>query len=390
MPLRMVGDAERRARLAVRHALADRVGSAASAARAVVCLHATEPASVHLAVAARSDASLAAVDAALYDERSVVKQLAMRRTVFAFPRELLPAVWASAAARTAAQQRDRLARDVVKGGLAEDGDTWVRRTSDAVLELLAEQGPMTTMELRAAVPAMDGRFNPAPGKKYGREIPIGPRVLITLAASGRVLRGENAGPWKTSRPRWTLCEQWLGEAPEPLEERAGYAELVRAWLGRFGPGTEVDIVWWLGATKAAVRCALSDVGALEVATSTGTAYVLPGDEDPTPPPQPWAALLPALDPTTMGWKQRGFYLGENAGRVFDRNGNAGPTAWWDGRVVGGWRQQPDGGVEVVPCTDLGAEATAALAAEAERLTEWLAGEVVVTIYQAPLVRSLNR
>ena len=90
----------------------------------------------------------------------------------------------------------------------------------------------------------------------------------------------------------------------------------------------------------------------------------------------------------MGWKARGFYLGEHAARLFDVNGNAGPTAWWDGRVVGGWTQDPDGVVRVVPCEELGADARAALDDVAARLTGWLAGAVVRTIYQSPLVRAL--
>lgn len=39
--------------------------------------------------------------AALYDDRTIVKQLAMRRTLFVFPRELLPAAWGSTSARVA-------------------------------------------------------------------------------------------------------------------------------------------------------------------------------------------------------------------------------------------------------------------------------------------------
>ncbi len=88
------------------------VADTAAAARATVCLHATEPASVHLAAWARCGATRAEVDTALYDDRSVVKQLAMRRTVFAFPRELLPAAWASASARVAGQQVRRLATEM--------------------------------------------------------------------------------------------------------------------------------------------------------------------------------------------------------------------------------------------------------------------------------------
>ena len=54
------------------------------------------------------------------------------------------------------------------------------------------------------------------------------------------------------------------------------------------------------------------------------------------------AALPGLDPTTMGWKERAWYLPERAADAFDRNGNAGPTLWVDGRVVGAWAQHKDG------------------------------------------------
>lgn len=84
-PLRTVTDAERRARLGLRHALAAPAVSPSAAAAAVVCLHATESASVYLSAWARSGASRQNVEDALYTDRSLVKQLAMRRTVLRFP-----------------------------------------------------------------------------------------------------------------------------------------------------------------------------------------------------------------------------------------------------------------------------------------------------------------
>jgi hypothetical protein len=47
------------------------------------------------------------------------------------------------------------------------------------------------------------------------------------------------------------------------------------------------------------------------------------DEQPT---EPVAALLPSLDPTPMGWKDRRWFLGIDPGEVFDRAGNIGPTS----------------------------------------------------------------
>lgn len=382
-------DDQRRSRLARRHGLAEPCDSVAAATAAMTCLHATEPASVHLAAFARTGASIEEVDRALYDERSVVKQLAMRRTVFAFPRELLPAVWGSAAARVAAQQRAQLARDVVKAGATDDGAAWVEATTEAVLAMLHDRGPMTTMRLRGEIPALEARLVVSPGKKYGGEFPVASRVLTTLAASGAIVRGNNDGGWKTSRPCWTVTTDWVDAGP-PTDEADGYATLVRSWLRTFGPGTETDLVWWLGATKSAVRRALADVEAVEVRLAGGVGWLLPDDVEPVEATAPWAALLPALDPTTMGWKERAFYLGEHAERLFDANGNAGPTAWWCGRIVGGWTQRDDGTVVVVPAERLPTQASRALEAEAARLTDWLAGDVVKSIYQSPLVRATAR
>jgi hypothetical protein len=148
------------------------------------------------------------------------------------------------------------------------------------------------------------------------------------------------------------------------------------------------MVWWLGATKAAVRRALADLDAVGVALDHGVGYVLPDDVDDVPEPEPWAALLPVLDPTTMGWKQRDFYLApEDRPFMFDTNGNGGTTAWWCGRVVGCWVQDPDGVVVVVPRGDIGPDARAALDAEARRLTDWLEGAKVSTVYSSPLMKS---
>lgn len=387
--VRAVSDEQRRVRLALRHGLGRPFGSVQEATEAMTCWHATEPASVHLALRARCGATREETDHALYEDRSIVKQLAMRRTVFGFPPGLLPAVWGSAAARVAQQQRSQLARDVVKGSITQDGEAWVAEQTAAVHDLLQADGPRTTMQLRAAIPALDARLKYAEGKDYGGESPIAPRVLTTLAASGVILRGRNDGGWKSSRPCWTAVEQWLDPVPNALAPDDGYAVLVTSWLRTFGPGTEGDIVWWLGATKAAVRKALASVGAVPVRLDSGeTGYLLPDDVEDLDALHPdWAALLPALDPTTMGWKSRDWYLGPHADVIFDRNGNGGPTAWWNGRIVGGWSQLPDGTVQVVLAGPVPTEATRALESRAAELTAWFDGEIVNSLYQTPLVRS---
>ena len=213
-------------------------------------------------------------------------------------------------------------------------------------------------------------------------------MLTWLGARADIVRGVNGGHWRISRPRWTPMTRWLDEEPRPWAEAEGYAELVRRWLTRFGPGTETDLAWWLGGTRTAVRRALADLGAVEVGLDGGgTGWVLADDLDPEPEVEPTAALLPVLDPTTMGWKERGFYLDpRHAPYLFDTAGNGGTTAWWEGRIVGAWVQDEGGRVVVLPHEDTGADARAALAAEAERLTAWLGGEVVGSVYKSRLMK----
>jgi hypothetical protein len=389
--MQLISDDERRARLAVRHALAPsaRVDDPVAATRAMTVLHATEPATVYLSLHARVDGlTVEDVDRALYDDRSLVKQLAMRRTLFVFPRELLPAAWGSASARVAAQLRARLAKEVQAAGLADDGVAWLDAAEAAVLSRLADGSALPAQTLREEVPELQGRIELAAGKAYGGSFPIAPRVLGQLGVEALIVRGRNGGHWRISRPQWTSMRAWLGEEPVPLPGREGYAALVAAWLATFGPGTAADVQWWLGGTVGAVRHALADVGAVEVGLAGGaTGWVLPGDDAPASYDEPWAALLPVLDPTVMGWKERGFFLGPHGAALFDVNGNAGTTAWWNGRVVGCWLQDTDGVVLVHLLEDVAAEGRAALDTEAERLTKWLAGTRVGTVYPSPAMKA---
>lgn len=391
--MREISNAERRSRLAVRHALHPdhRSSGPVEAARAMTVLHATEPASVYLSVQARHpETSTSEIERALYTDRTLVKQLAMRRTLFAFPLDLLPAAWGSASARVAAAHRARLVKDLELHGVAADGAAWLERAEAAVLETLASEESVQTADLKRLRPELAGRFHQSVGKKYEAKVSVVPRVLTQMAVEGRLVRGENAGHWRTSRPRWTLMSRWLDEVPDALEPADGYRELVRRWLRSFGPGTESDLVWWLGSTKAAVRTALAELDAVQVRLEdSGVGWVLPDDVDPVDDPGEWTALLPVLDPTIMGWKERAWYLEDRGPYLFDSVGNAGATCWVNGRAVGAWAQDPEGVVRISLLEPVTASQRRSLEAQAERLTRWLDGVVVGTVYPSTAMKELR-
>jgi hypothetical protein len=117
--------------------------------------------------------------------------------------------------------------------------------------------------------------------------------------------------------------------------------------------------------------------------------VLPDDVDPVEETEPWAALLPALDPTVMGWTQRDWYLGEYRPVLFDTNGNAGPTVWWNGRIVGGWAHLAGGTIALRLLEDIGAEGVGAVEAEAARLEPLISAVKVIPLFRTPVERELS-
>lgn len=387
-----IDDRQRRARLVTRHRLTPtlRAGDPVAVADAVVALHATDPATVHLAVAARTDGVRPDdIAAALYDDRTLVRTLAMRRTMFVVTRALLPVLQASSSVAVASTVRRALVKDLDAAGVDADPAGWLATTEEATVTALAAAGGATGAELAKVVPALATTLTYAEGKAYGATVAITSRVLVLLGLEGRIVRGRPRGSWISSQYQWATVERWLDSPIDAISVDDARRLLVERWLRAFGPGTIADLRWWTGWTAAAVKAALAGLAVADVAVDGGgTALVVADDLEPVIQPVPAAALLPALDPTTMGWKERSWYLGDHGPALFDTNGNAGPTVWWDGRVVGGWAHHPADGVVVRLLEDIGREGAVAVAAEAARLTAWIGPTRVIPRFRTPLERAL--
>lgn len=386
----MIGVAERRARLAVRHhvAPAERASTVSEVVRGVVCLHATDPSTVYLSAWARmKDPSIEAVDRALYEDRELLRMLAMRRTMFVATVEDAPILHAAASLAVAARERKRNEQIAEMLGV-RDVRRWLREAEAATLAALERRGEATAQELTSDVPELRRKVRVNVGKKYEGDIGMSSRVLLLLAVEGKIARARPRGTWISSQYRWTPMDRWLGHPMPELRVDEAQAELVRRWLAGFGPGTEADIRWWTGWTLRDVRRALTSVGAIEIKMDGEVGLILPDDIEPTPVPEPWVALLPALDATTMGWQVRDWYLGDHKRALFDLSGNAGPTIWVDGRIVGGWAIRASGEVATRLLEDVGADTSAAVEAEAARLTSWLQQVPVMPRFPTPLHKEL--
>jgi hypothetical protein len=384
--------AERRARLVLRHRLTPqaRTGDVLEAARSVVALHSTDAVTVFLSVHARTSNVLPTdVERELYEERTLVRILGMRRTLFVVPRELVPVVYAACTRTIAARERRRLETMIGDSGISTRPGAWLTRASTAALRTLETRGEAFTSDLTKDVPLLARRLRFGVGSRFEATQSVASRVLPQLAMEGRIVRGRPRGTWMNGQYRWVPMETWLSGGVEEMETEAAQAELLRRWLAAFGPATETDVRWWTGWTAREARAALAAVPHAEVDLDGAVGFVLAEDLDPVGAAEPSPALLPTLDPTTMGWKERDWYLGPHAPILFDTNGNAGPTVWWDGRVVGGWSQRRDGEIVFRLLEDVGGDAVDAVEAEAARLAEWLGDKRFSPGFLPPFQRELS-
>jgi hypothetical protein len=345
--MRRIDVTERRARLLHRHLLdrGGRVADPARAAASVVALHATDPASVYLSALARmAGGGVSAVQRALYEERSLVRMLGMRRTMWVVPADLAGVVYAAATNAIAVRQRRNLIQriaPVVPG----DVDAWLTDVQESTMRALLARGEATGAQLSGDEPRLRTSVLMAEGKTYEARTNITTWVLNQLSMEGRIVRGHPRGSWVSSQYRWAPLRSWLPDGLAEWSVADAQAELIRRWLARFGPGTVADLRWWTGLTAVEVKRALTRIDPAEVDLDGATGLVLADDLEPVAMPETSdAVLLPALDPTPMGWQRREWFLGGHASLLFDRSGNIGPTVWWQGRVVGGWAQRRDGEV----------------------------------------------
>src|SRR5947208_8983568 len=243
-----IDDRQRRARLGRRHhlAAAARAADVVTVAGDLVGLHGSDPASVFLSARARlrrPGNAVAALEAALYEQRRLVRTLCMRRTMFVVPVDLVPVVQAAVTEALVPGERRRAAKMVEDAGIAADGAAWLAAMEAETLAELAARKEATGAELSSAVAGLNHQVPVGEGKTWAGTVGMTSRVLFLLATEQRIVRGRPKGSWTSSQYRWSPIEAWLPDGVPKLPAELARAELARRYLAAYGPATTADLKW---------------------------------------------------------------------------------------------------------------------------------------------------
>jgi winged helix DNA-binding protein len=161
--MRRITVQQRRRGMVRRHHLAGDAGGPDAVVQALVALHATDPASVYLSVLARNAVTrLPDVAEAMYARRSLVRCMAMRRTLFVFAREDIPMIQAAVSTDVAATLRRRLISQLEHNGseppIGRDIARWLADLEAGVEEAITARGAATGAELAAEQTALKTRI----------------------------------------------------------------------------------------------------------------------------------------------------------------------------------------------------------------------------------------
>jgi hypothetical protein len=382
--------------------LASRLADVVQVARDIVALHATAATGPYLSLWARvPDFQRQELEDALYERRGLTRVHCMRMTVHAVPSDEVPFFLQACVERHTRAEFQGWESLLVQAGICQEGEAeaLLKQLHRRVLDVLTEKGPSTVRQISQAVPELKTKVRHDVGKPYEGEFSIGSRLMLTMSTLGLLVRARPRGTWRSNLYEYAALSDWLLDVDlESVTPHGARTWLVHHYLAAFGPATFDDVQWWTGFSKSETEEALGALkpAVVEVAIEgLGDGYLMLADDaqrlhDFAPPDVPYAFLLPGLDPYIMGYRDRDRFLApEHRAKVFDRDGNAMPTVWVNGRVVGAWGQRKDGGVIYGLFEPVGEEEQALLEGEVQRLEGFLGGEFLPPRTHTPFTRALK-
>ena len=333
-------------------------------------LHAQLHSSAQLSLWARIDElNSDAIDRALWQDRSLVKTWAMRGTLHYLPAEEYP-LW---------QAMLSTYRHYRKGSWLRHFGFTDENELDAVITTIGKTlraEPFDRDSLAAAVadelddPDIAERLRDSWGA-----------TLKPAAFNGQLCYAPPDG----QNVRFTHPDAWLSEHQSVDPDRA-IREVTRRYLAAYGPATRDQYAKWAGLQPAEAGRRIDMLGdeVSVVEINSTPAWLLTEDisaaVDATP--SGTVRLLPRFDPYTVGAPrdEPAICPDEYTNRVYRPGGWISAVLLVDGRICGVWEHEPAGEdiqIAIEPFESVDGRTRDAAAVEAERLTDFLGGTLVL-------------
>lgn len=280
--------------------------SVSDTVRAVAALQAQDAGAAHLGIRARRPGcTLADVERARFEERSVARTWVMRGTLHLIPAE--DARWMVALLGPVGLRKS--ARRIAELGVGAP-------EAAAATRKALNDGPMTRRELAAAV------------RSAGVDLPDDPQVPAWLTAvvalQGEIIEGPAS--------QFVLVDDWLGPAAPAPEDPV--LELARRHAHAHPPSAPEDLAAWSGLGLREARRAYEHLDLEEVEVIGRRAWVPRGLE----PAPPHVRLLPMFDSYLLGHRDRSLIVREEHARaVMPGGGILAATLVVDGLIEGTWK-----------------------------------------------------
>jgi hypothetical protein len=306
----------------------------------IIALHATSATTPYLSLFARMNQfQRGQLDRELYVNRNLIRLSTMRSTLFILPTTLAPMIF----------QGTRIGKPKSESYLKTWGipHSEYQRLVDSIYDALKD-GPQPLNVIKKAI---------SPGLIRTIELPAGQQVarmsnvnvvMTVLVQQGKVFSEKVADPILTRHAnRYALMRTVYPQLNlEAISPEDAQVQLLKRYMKVFGPVTEADAVWWSALGKSRVRTVMdaleSEVVPIQIKGYSDEYVMLNSDykamkQFKAPRKLP-ALLLPYEDPYPKGYLLRNRLVkAEYESQVYI-DGQAQPTAWVNGNIVGTWNR----------------------------------------------------
>src|SRR5215472_750368 len=300
----------------------DGVSDVARLVKELCGIQAQDARAAALALRVRSAGLVAAdVERARVQERTIIRTWGQRGTLHLLATEDLGWLLALFGPVFIAGSRRRCAE------LGLDEETCARGIG-LMRDMLASRGPLTRADIVEQL-AIQGLHIEGQARPY---------LLYRAALEGVICLGPDRG----TEPTYVLLSDWVQQG-QALPQEAAYMELVRRYLGAYGPATPEDMAAWSGLPISRIRAAWRHLAdqLIEVESGGSAAWMLKTRAawlDEPPIMDRVVCLLPSFDIYLLGYQKRDLAVPQqHAKRINAGGGILHPTLLVDGRAVGTWK-----------------------------------------------------